>query len=149
MPELLAGTAQTPQAPLPVPGRPAPAWRDARERRAGPDCKAGTPGRHLQGPGQRDARKGPDPGAVSAAGAVGLTAGLAGVAGRAAAPAAGPQAGRAVVCSQLARGSRRDCGPRVSVGSSETGVRTREASAVCGRRCPRSPLPRAPPRAAA
>lgn len=62
-------------------------------------------------------------------GAVGPAAGLAGVASPA----------TAVAVSQLARGSRRDGGPWVSVGSSETGVRTGEASAVCGRCCPRPP----------
>lgn len=113
-PELLAGTAQTPQAQLPLPGRPAPARRTRGSGALGWMAKRG--------------RRGAAPGARTA-GAVGPAAGLAGVASPA----------MAVAVSQLARGSRRDGGPWVSVGSSETGVRTGEASAVCGRCCPRPP----------
>lgn len=122
-PELLAGTAQTPQAQLPLPGRPAPAWRTRGSGALGRRAKRGRRGGSSRGPAGRMRGRG------RTAGAVGPAAGLAGVA----------SPGTAVAVSQLARGSRRDGGPWVSVGSSETGVRTGEASAVCGRCCPRPP----------
>lgn len=73
-PELLAGTAQTPQAQLPLPGRPAPAWRTRGSGALGRRAKRGRRGGSSRGPAGRMRGRG------RTAGAVGPAAGLAGVA---------------------------------------------------------------------